>query len=419
MLYAVLFIGVLVVNAVLFAVGLMFGWWKPQATSLQLIAAISQVNLLFSILPRQHWMVNLISALATKAPTSWPLALRWRLAQYYHVGGLHVGGAIAGTFWYVFYVTLLAPAWADGVRGYDDFSVLLALLIVTVLITMCALSAPGIRSKHHDLFEGSHRFGGWTIQLLAWVNALTLARLQTPERSFGEALVSSPIFWMLVISTCLAIWPWLLLRRVPVSVELPSSHAAIVRITSGKVPPIGTTRAISRHPLFGWHPFACVPAAPGESGYRMVVSRAGGWTSEFIDNPPTHVWVRGIPTVGVANAKKLFHRVLYVTTGSGIGPALGHLLTDTQGARLVWVTKSPRETYGDVLVDEVMAAQPDAVIWNTTAQGKPDVVALAYDAFVESGADSVICVSNQSVTERIVGEFERRGIPAFGPIWDS
>jgi hypothetical protein len=37
------------------------GWWQPRALSLQVIAAISQLNPLFAILPRQHWMVNFIS----------------------------------------------------------------------------------------------------------------------------------------------------------------------------------------------------------------------------------------------------------------------------------------------------------------------------------------------------------------------
>lgn len=417
--YVALFAGVLLANAALFGWGLAAGWWHPHASSLQVIAAVSQVNILFSILPRQHWMVNLLSYLATRAPTSWPLRLRWRLAQYYHVGGLHVGGAIAGTLWYVVYVSELAPAWADGEAGYDDASLAIAVTVCLVLLTICALAAPGFRTRHHDVFEASHRFGTWTVLILGWANTLILAHLQTPARAFGEALLASPIFWMLVVSTGLAVWPWLLLRKVPITTERPSNHTIIVRLDHGFVPPVGTTRAISRHPLLGWHPFACIPAAEGERGYRMVISRAGGWTSKFIENPPPHVWVRGIPTVGVANAKRLFKRVLYIATGSGIGPALGHLLTDTQGARLVWVTKTPRATYGDGLVNEVEKAQPEAVIWNTSEQGKPDVFELSYEAFKASGADAVIIVSNKAVTGRVVSEFERRGIPAFGPIWDS
>jgi len=419
MLYAVLFVAVVAVNLCVFGIGLPLGWWQPNAHSLQIMAAISQFNLLFAILPRQHWVVNLVSETATHAPISWPLALRWRLAQYYHVGGLHVGGAVSGTLWYIAYVALLGPAWIDGVVDYNDASVFVALLVVCALVAICVLAVPSFRRKHHDAFEASHRFGTWTVLVLAWINALLLAALQTPTRSFGVALLTSPIFWMLVVSTGLAVWPWLLLRKVPITVERPSNHAAIVRLDHGYVPAVGTTRAISRHPLFGWHPFACVPAVPGEPGYRMVVSRAGGWTSKFIDDPPEHVWVRGIPTAGVANAKRLFKRVLYVTTGSGIGPALGHLLTDTQGARLVWVTKDPRTTYGDEFVSEVEAAQPHAVIWNTSEHGKPDVFEVSYAAFVESGADAVIIVANKDVTDHVVEEFGRRGVPAFGPIWDS
>lgn len=418
-LYPVLMGAVILLNALLFAAGWIAGWWQPHAHSLQVIAAVSQVNLLFAILPRQHWMVNLVSALATRAPVSWPHALRRRLAQYYQVGGLHIGGAVSGTLWYLLYALLLAPAWTDGEFGYDDVSMGLAVLVLAVLVTICVLASPSFRTEHHDVFEASHRFGTWAVLLLAWANALVLAHSQTPVRGFGAALATSPVVWMLAVSTGLAVWPWLLLRRVAISVETPSTHAAIVRLDDRRVPPVGTTRPISRHPLFGWHPFACVPAAEGESGYRMVVSRAGGWTSDFIDDPPSHVWVRGVPTAGVANAKRLFRRVLYVATGSGVGPILGHLLTDTQGARLVWVTKAPRATYGDDLVDEIERAQPEAVIWNTTERGKPDVLEVAEQAYLATGADAVICVANKPVTDRVVGGFERRGIPAFGPIWDS
>jgi hypothetical protein len=87
--------------------------------------------------------------------------------------------------------------------------------------------------------------------------------------------------------------------------------------------------------------------------------------------------------------------------------------------RLVWITKDPRLTYGDALVDEILAAEPDAVIWNTDRDGKPDVLRLAYAAYLDSGAEAVVCISNSTVTWRVVHGLERRGIPAFGPIWDS
>ena len=35
------------------------------------------------------------------------------------------------------------------------------------------------------------------------------------------------------------------------------------------------------------------------------------------------------------------------------------------------------------------------------------------------GAEAVICISNKKLTWQVVHGLERRGIPAFGAIWDS
>jgi hypothetical protein len=271
---------------------------------------------------------------------------------------------------------------------------------------MVVMALPRLRAAQHDRFEMTHRFCGWAALVLVWINTMLFV-----DGHLGV--------WLVALSALLAVWPWLLLRRVPISYQRPSSHAVILRLDHGVIPAIGTTRPISRRPFVGWHHFANVPAAPGTTGYRMLVSRAGDWTSALVDEPPSHVWVRGIPTVGVANVRKLFTKVVLVATGSGIGPVLGHLLDTSVPCRLVWVTKNPRRTYGDAFVDEIEAAQPDAMIWDTGALGKPDVLQLAYAAYAESGAEAVVCVSNRTVTSQVVHGLERRGIPAFGPIWDS
>ncbi|MEV0950494.1 enoyl-CoA hydratase-related protein [Promicromonospora sp. NPDC050249] len=111
----------------------------------------------------------------------------------------------------------------------------------------------------------------------------------------------------------------------------------------------------------------------------------------LIDDHPSHLWVKGIPTAGVGNIERLFRRVVWVATGSGIGPCLPHLLSRETPSRLVWSTRDPRATYGDDLVDEILAVQPDPVIWDTTASGKPDLLALAYQAYREFDAEAVIC----------------------------
>ena len=331
---------------------------------------------------------------------------------------MHVGGAIAGTLWYDAFVLSMS---VDGIRGASDLSaanVVTSYLVVTLFVVMIVMAIPRLRRLAHDRFEVTHRFCAWAALALVWLNTVLFVGSRQPDRPLPIAMLAAPTVWMLLITTLCAIWPWLLLRRVAISVHRPSLHAAVVHLDHGRPPAIGTTRAISRRPFVGWHQFANVPAAAGTTGYRMVISRAGDWTGGFIDAPPSHVWVHGLPTVGVANVRRLFGKVVYVVTGSGIGPALGHLLSG-EPSRLVWVTRNPTLTYGAGLLAEVMAAQPDAVIWDTGERGKPDVLALAYRTYVESGADAVICISNRTVTWQVVNGLERCGIPAFGPIWDS
>ena len=59
------------------------------------------------------------------------------------------------------------------------------------------------------------------------------------------------------------------------------------------------------------------------------------------------------------------------------------------------------------------------MIWDTTKHGKPDLLELALTSYAEFHAEAVFIVSNKSTTRRLVHDLELRGIPAFGPIWDS
>jgi hypothetical protein len=417
--YNRLIVGVLAVNVVAAWTANTAGWWSGSRTDLEAIGAVAQANLVLAVLPRQPYVVNLVGWAATRPSAAWPLRLRWALGKYYHLGGLHVGAAIAGTLWYVAFV---GSAAADRLRhapAVTTTNVVLAAGVVVLFGGMIVMALPPLRSRLHDHFELTHRFGAWAALALVWVNTVLFASARHPTTSTLGAVAQTPMAWLLLLTSVLAAWPWLLLRKVPVTIEQPSAHAAIVHLDHPIDVSVGTTRAISRHPLVGWHHFAIVPPAPGHAGYRMVVSRAGDWTGAFVDDPPSHVWVRAVPAAGVANVRRLFSKVVFVVTGSGIGPALGHLLADELPTKLVWITREPRRTYGDAFVDEVLAAQPDALVWNTDERGKPDVLALAYASLLDAGAEAVICISNRNVTWHVVHGLEQRGIPAFGPIWDS
>lgn len=255
---------------------------------------------------------------------------------------------------------------------------------------------------------------------LVWAQTIVLINdFRTGDVSLARAIFTSVGPYLLFLITASVASPWVFLRKVPVKITKPSNHAIVVEFSEGvrKTFP-GSSSAISVDPLFEWHSFANIPR-PGHNGFRLVISRAGDWTSKVIDNPPTHFWVRGIPTAGVANIETLFTKVLYVCTGSGIGPVLPHLLAKQVPSRLFWSTRTPRDTYGDELVDEILESSRDAVIHDTRLYGKPDMVATSYRMAEEFGAEAVIVISNQKLTRKVVYGMESRGIPAYGAIWDS
>ncbi|MEU0213261.1 hypothetical protein ABZ235_35680 [Streptomyces canus] len=369
--------------------------WAGWPVSTQTLGHAALANLALAVIVRQQYVVNLFFRLATWPPTTWPLKIRWTLGKVYHFGGLHVGGALAGTAWFLA-LTVTAPNGPLAAVGWTLLA-LLALIIATAL--------PPFRSRHHDHFEKIHRFGGWTALALFWTHTLL--------SSAGPASLA-----VLAVVTFSVALPWLRLRKVAVRLERPSSHVVLARLDHGETPFAGSSTAISRSPLREWHSFANVPA-PGEPGFRLTISRAGDWTGAFIDDLPAKVWVKGITTAGVANIETLFTKVVYVATGSGIGPCLPHLLAAEVPSRLVWATRDPRTTYGDALVDEILAVQPHALVWDTSRRGKPDMARLAYEAYRDFGAEAVICISNKRLTWQVVHGLERRGIPAYGAIWDS
>jgi hypothetical protein len=391
------------VLAVNLAVAVLGDWSGPD--TLRAWSDLALANLALAVLIRQQYVINLLFRLATAAPLWWPLRVRWALGKVYHFGGLHVGSAVAGTGWFVAYTVRVHAERAQLPPGAAGTAYALVVVFAVLVIT----AARPVRARFHDLFELVHRFGGWTALALLWVHSAC---------SYRGDLPSVPGTWVLAVVTASVALPWLRLRRVPVVVDRPSPHVVLARFDHGVTPFAGSSTTISRSPLRQWHAFANVPT-PGRSGFRLTISRAGDWTGAFIDDLPDRVWVKGITTAGVANIETLFSRVLYVATGSGIGPCLPHLLAGKVPARLLWMARQPRRTYGDALVDEILAAQPDAVIWDTAERGKPDALALAWQLHQEFGSEAVICIANQKFTWQLVHGLESRGVPAFGAIWDS
>ncbi|MCJ1357869.1 MAG: hypothetical protein MMC33_007865 [Icmadophila ericetorum] len=395
--------------------------WFAAPSILDISNAVA-VNILGSILLRQDYIINIFFAICWWIPFRTPLRIRRVFAGVYCYGGLHSAAGICATLWFTVLTWILLREFRN-YRMRDPHIKQATYAIVILLWAMCLTAYPRIRSIWHNLFEHMHRWAGWACIIIFWIELHVLTNHimhQSGADSYGAHLTRRPDFWMHVVSTFHIFLPWLRLRRLPIVAEPLSSHVIRLHIKE-KVANCRVYR-IACSPLGEWHSFACIPSATPGSGGSLIVSDAGDWTRRTIDSPRKHYWTRGIPTVGVLCMTQLFRRVVIVTTGSGIGPTLGtasRLRRSVTSCHILWSASGPRQTFGETIVKEVLEVDAKAVIIDTKVFGRPDLVQLAYELYVKSNAEAIFVVSNKATTQRCVFELGSRGVPAYGPIWDS
>jgi hypothetical protein len=67
----------------------------------------------------------------------------------------------------------------------------------------------------------------------------------------------------------------------------------------------------------------------------------------------------------------------------------------------------------------IASIDKNAVVIDSDKHGRQDMLPVAWDMVKESNAEAVFVVSRPWVVRKLVFEFEARGIPAFGPVFDS
>ncbi|EDO25437.1 predicted protein, partial [Nematostella vectensis] len=330
--YNRLFILIMCINLfVFFKAFSSWNWFTNQGFELTKLSNVILSNFALAILIRQQYIINILFKMATSIPKKWPLSIRRICAKVYHFGGLHSSGATMGTFWYSIFVGGLIYHYVNDLEGANFFIMVLTSIILVFLVVIILMALPIVRAKYHNSFEVTHRIGGWSVLILFWIQMLTFIRLQN---QLNELFLSFN-FWLLVLVTFSVVLPWLRLKKVAIKIVTPSNHVALTSFNYGVTPFAGSSTALSRNPLLEWHSFANVPS-PGEDGFRLTISRAGDWTGKFITEKPNKIWVKGIPTAGVGNVDKLFRKVIWVATGSGIGPCIPHLLLNETPSLLIW-----------------------------------------------------------------------------------
>ncbi|KAH7166280.1 hypothetical protein EDB81DRAFT_680958 [Dactylonectria macrodidyma] len=386
-----------------------------------LLGTMGAINLATAALVRQDTVINVFYKATCSVPKRFPLWIRARCAKIYHLGGVHSAAGICATAWLV--LSTVRGAICDG--GFCDrqqtgspAAQVVSWLLCGLCCVMVGSAWPSFRKRHHNLFEQSHRFVGWTALILFWVRTVLVidyARQARSEQSFASVAVHSADLWLLVLATSSIVSSWLFLRKVPVHAEVLSDHA--VRLHFDYTTPVnGTFTRISRRPLLEWHSFATIPdseVTKHTGGYSLLVSNAGDWTRDCIRNPPNKLWVRGVPTCGVMRIATLFNRIVVIATGSGIGPLLGHISKPTCPTQLIWSTARPEKTFGPDIVGLIKDKIPDAIIHDTKLHGRPDLVRMGFNLAQNFGAEAVVIIANEKLTKKIVYGLESRGMRAF------
>lgn len=333
------------------------------------------------------------------------------------LGGIHSSCGVSSIGWLIYALILT-------LKNRENTSPEIIGVASTILSLLCLSSLaafPLVRHLHHNVFERTHRFAGWTALGLLWAFVILTISYDPNTKSYSKGLGSNLIkkqeFWFTLGITILIIIPWITVRRVPVRISSPSGHASIIKFNGGVKP--GILGRISPSPFSEWHAFGII--SDGKTEHMMLAGAVGDFTKSLVSKPPSHLWVRNVHFAGLPYLVNMYDRVLVVATGSGICVFLSFLLQPcSANVCFLWVTKGVEQNFGKEIKEMMNGHPKDKVIVHDTALlGRPNVAQMSVDTAKKWGAEVVIVTSNPEGSRDVVNACKGSGIPAFGPIWDS
>lgn len=377
-------------------------------------------NLLAITLCRSEAFLRVVFWLAVNLlGYSWvPLRLKTATTSLLQsLGGIHSSCGVSSVAWLIYSLTLTLK----NRENTSNEIIGVASTILSLLCLCCLAAFPLVRHLHHNVFERTHRFTGWASLILLWA-FVVLTKCYEPEtesynKNIGSKLIKEQEFWFTLIITVLIILPWVTVRRVAVKVSAPSGHASIIKFAGGVKP--GILGRISPSPMSQWHAFGII--SDGKEEHMMLAGAVGDFTKSLVSNPPNHLWVRQVHFAGLPYLVNMYNRVLVVATGSGICVFLSFLLQHGPAeVCFLWVAKGIEQNFGKEIKEWVSSHPKEKVIVHDTAVlGRPNVSEMSVEAAKKWGAEVVIVTSNPEGSRDVVNACKSKGIPAFGPIWDS
>lgn len=383
-------------------------------------AVVSIGNILLSVLCRSEAFLRCIFWVTVKVLGRWswvPLPVKMAATSFLQcVGGIHSGCGVSSKMWLIY---SLAQTLSHRENSSDEI-IAVASAILGLLFISSLAACPVVRHSHHNLFERFHRFAGWTALAMLWAFVILTASYNPLDKSYNIRC-SNPVtkleFWFTVIITLLIILPWVCVKRVPVKAFALSSHAILIKFPGGIKS--GIMGRISRSPLLEWHAFGII--SDGKEEHMMLAGAVGDFTRRLVSDPPTHLWVRGLHFAGLPYLINMYKRVVVVATGSGICVFLSFLVQRCPAdVYVIWVAKGIEQNFGEEITAMLKSYPSEKMIIHDTAvSGRPNLPDMTIEAVRRWGAEVVMVTSNPRGSMDVVNGCESKGIPAFGPIWDS
>ncbi|KAF7375604.1 hypothetical protein MSAN_00449000 [Mycena sanguinolenta] len=390
-------------------------WQYPR----QYTGAFVLGNLQCAILMRNELFGRCLYLVVNTLFAKWP-PLWFRLSctsALQHLGGIHSGCASSGAAWLVFRIVLIAS-------NYQHFpaSILTAGVVTCVAIFISITSAfPWVREAHHDVFERYHRLVGWFGLLSTWLFVILGDSYHPATHSWhadGLQIVRQQDFWFAVGMSVFVILPWTTVRKVPVTIEIPSPKVAIIRFERGMQQ--GLLSRISRDSGFmEYHAFGIISDETLANTTLFVAFKAISHNLLLIAHRV--IFGRGNSRLfaGVSNSSKLYKRGIRVCTGTGLGAALSSCLQSPDW-HLIWIGSGQEKTFGKTISALIHALPPQQyTLWDSKERGgRPDPMKLIKETYISWGAEVVFITSNFGGNREMMEGCKEEGIPVFGTLWD-
>lgn len=349
-----------------------------------------------------------------------------------NMGGIHAGCGTMALMW------LIYACYKFNTTEYAPKLLALVIDLICGLLGVAIFSAlPPVRYFIHNWFEIGHRFSGWSALAMLWVAVFLYYSFElevivaadgqsfTTKQNYDHldvhTMFVNPEIYIVMICTFFVIFPWLETHRVPVTATFPSPSVAV--LTFKGFVPAGRFGRLSRSPLLEWHAFA-ISSTVGLDEHFMICGAAGDWTKELHKDPPTHLYTRRFKFTGLPRMIQLYKRVLSVCTGAGIAVPVSYFwqnhYPDSEGnfMRLLWIASNTEETYGKEWTDRLMATGR-VILYDTSNRARPDVLKLTLAMYKKLQMEAVFVTSNPAVTSMLIHGCQKKGITAFGPVFDS